>query len=78
MWRTRQPTKDGSPDVVVRAYEAKRTATRCALATSLPVVAAVQTDMLEIIQHELPYKHGTIDLAFRPFEVKTIRLRMAS
>jgi alpha-mannosidase len=75
---TVKPAEDGSPDVVVRAYEAKRTATRCTLTTSLPVVGAAQTDMLESIQHELPYKHGTIDLAFRPFEVKTIRLRMAS
>jgi alpha-mannosidase len=75
---TVKPAEDGSPDVVVRAYEAKRTATRCTLATSLPVVGAAQTDMLENVQRELPCQDDKVALEFRPFEVKTVRLRMAS
>ena len=75
---TVKPAEDGSPDIVVRAYEAKRTATRCTLTTSLRVVGAAQTDMLENVQRELPCEGAKIDLEFRPFEVKTVRLRMAS
>ena len=72
---TVKPAEDGSGDIIVRLYEAKRTATRCVLSTSLPVDEAFQTDMLERIEDELACKGGKIDLEFRAFEIKTIRLR---
>ena len=75
---TVKPAEDGSGDVVVRLYEAKRTATRCLLSTSLPVAGAAQADMLERVQGELPCGGGEIGLDFRAFEVKTVRLRLAS
>ncbi|NOZ26540.1 MAG: alpha-mannosidase [Chloroflexi bacterium] len=68
--------EDGSGDVIVRLYEAKRTATRCTLTTTLPVSQAFATDMLENVQGELPCGDGQIPLDFRTFEVKTVRLRM--
>jgi len=67
--------EDGSGDVVVRLYEASRTATRCRLVTTLPAVSAAQTNMLEQIERELPCEEGKIALDFRPFEIKTVRLR---
>jgi alpha-mannosidase len=70
-----KPAEDRSGDVIVRVYEAKRMATRCTLSTSLPVNSAAQTDMLEQVQAELPFKDGKIALDFRPFEIKTLRLR---
>src|SRR5690606_23757726 len=71
-----KPAEDGSADVIVRLYEAKRSATRCALTTSLPVTSAVQTDMLEErVERELPCREGRVELEFRPFEIKTVRLR---
>jgi alpha-mannosidase len=73
---TVKPAEDGSADVVVRLFESKRMATRCALSTSLPASGAVQTDMLESVQGELPFDNGQISLEFRPFEVKTVRLRI--
>ena len=69
--------EDGSGDVVVRMYECKRTATRCVLSTTLPVVGAAQTDMLENVQAPLSREGGRIALDFRPFEVKTLRLTCA-
>jgi len=75
---TVKPAEDGSEDVVVRLYEAKRMATRCTLSTSLPALGAAQTDMLENIQEELPCDRGEVALEFRAFEVKTIHLRLAS
>ena len=73
---TVKPAEDGSGDVVVRLYEAKRTATRCTLTTSLPVRAAAQTNMLEDAKGGLTVQNGQIALDLRPFEVKTIRLSL--
>jgi alpha-mannosidase len=73
---TVKPAEDGSGDVIVRLYEAMRTATRCTLTTRLPVRAAQQTTMLEAATGDLPYADGQTALSFRPFEIKTVRLRV--
>ena len=70
--------EDGSGDVVVRLYESMRTATRCTIASTLPVVSAVQTNMLEEPEAGLMWAHGGVELDLRPFEVRTIRLRVAT
>jgi alpha-mannosidase len=74
---TIKPAEDGSTDVIARLYECMRTATRCTLTTRLPVRAATQTDMCEEDQRELACADGRIALDFRPFEVKTVRLKIA-
>lgn len=71
---TVKPAEDGSGDVVLRLYESVRTATRCELRTSLPVKRAVETDMLENRVRALALRNGALELDFRPFEIKTIRL----
>ncbi len=71
---TVKPAEDGSGDVVLRLFEAKRTATRCTLTTTLPFTHARQTNMLEEHQADLPFSDGQLALDFRPFEVKTVRL----
>ena len=72
-----KPAEDGSDDVIVRLYEAKRMSTVCELATSLPVTAAASTDMLETtVLEELDCSDGSVALTFRPFEIKTLRLRL--
>jgi alpha-mannosidase len=75
---TIKPAEDGSADVIVRLYEAMRTATRCTLGTRLPVRAAAQTDMAEEGQSELAYADGRVELEFRPFEIKTVRLKIGN
>ncbi|NLF30584.1 MAG: alpha-mannosidase [Planctomycetes bacterium] len=65
---------DGSGDVIVRLYEAHGTAASCMLSTDLPVVRAARTDMLERNGRPLAVKDGAVALAFRPFEIKTVRL----
>ena len=71
-----KPAEDGSADVILRLYEAKRMATRCALHTSLAVKGALQTDMTEAEQMPLACADGQIALDFRPFEIKTVRLQL--
>ena len=71
-----KPAEDGTQDVIVRLYESKRMATRATLVTGLAVRSAAQTNMIEEHESELPCDGGTIALEFRPFEVKTVRLRL--
>lgn len=74
---TVKPAEDRSGEVIVRLYEAMRTATRCTLRTSLPVLEAWETNMLEeACGRAVPCQGGELVLEFRPFEVKTIRLRL--
>jgi alpha-mannosidase len=71
-----KPAEDGSTDVIARLYESMRTATRCTLTTRLPVRAATQTDMCEEGDLALACADGQIALDFRPFEIKTVRLKI--
>jgi len=71
-----KPAEDGSGDVVVRLYEAKRTTCNVVLTTTLPVRSALETDMLERGTEKLVCSDGEIRLSFRPFEIKTVRLAL--
>jgi len=71
-----KPADDGSGDLVLRLYEAKHAACDCLLTTSLPVRAAAQTDLMEAQPSALELKDGRIPLRFRPFEIKTVRLKL--
>ncbi len=73
---TVKPAEDGSPDVIVRLYESKRGATRCTLATSLPIKSAWETNLVEEDAAPLEVVDGKIALDFRPFEIKTVRLSL--
>jgi alpha-mannosidase len=66
--------EDGSDDIILRLYECKRNLTYCTLTTPLQIMRAVQTDMLERFQTEVPLDDGKVQLSFRPFEIKTVRL----
>jgi alpha-mannosidase len=71
---TVKPAEDGSGDVIVRLYESSRSATRCRLTVSLPAAAACECDMLENEIAPLKVTAGTMELDFRAFQVKTVRL----
>ena len=71
-----KPAEDGSADVIVRLYESKRMATRCTLSTAFPAKGASQVDMLEQNPVELNLADGKVSLDFRPFEIKTVRLKL--
>lgn len=69
-----KPAEDGSGDLIVRLYESLRGATACNLAVDLPAAQAFETDMLEENPVPLTVDQGNVELAFRAFEVKTVRL----
>lgn len=68
--------EDGTGDVILRLYESMRTATRCRLSTTLPVQRVWETDLLEVERVELETQPQSVDLEFRPFEIKTLRMKM--
>jgi alpha-mannosidase len=70
--------EDGSGDIVVRLYEAKRTATRCTLHVDLPLASAELADMLEENARPLHVDQGAVTLDLRPFEIATLRLKIGS
>jgi alpha-mannosidase len=72
---TVKPAEDGSGDVIVRLYEAMRSATRCTLSAGFPITGAVETDMLEAGDDAVELVDNAMTLEFRPFEVKTFRLK---
>ena len=71
-----KPAEDGSSDVILRLYEAARSATACTLSTLLPVHAAWECDMLETPGRVIPCADARLSLDFRPFEIKTVRLKL--
>ncbi len=74
---TVKPAEAGSGAVIVRLYEAVRTATRCTLTTTLPVAAATLTNLVEDADGgDLELTDGAVVLDFRPFEIKTVRFQL--
>jgi len=72
---TVKPAEDGSGEVILRLYESLRSTVTCTLLTELPVDRAWSVNLIEEQPRPLPVKKGAIELTFRPFEIKTIRLR---
>ena len=67
--------EDGSGDIIVRLYESKKAAVFTALHAAFHEnFKAYACDMLENVKKELAVKDGAVDLTFRAFEIKTIRL----
>lgn len=73
---TVKPAEDGSGDVVLRLYEAKKADTNCQLRLGIPAKGVWTCDMLENPAEELPVQDGSIALHFRAFEVKTLRITL--
>jgi alpha-mannosidase len=67
--------EDGTPgELILRLYECLGGKSRTTLHFHRALRAAAQTDMLEENPQILPVQGCDIDLEFRPFEIKTIRV----
>ena len=67
--------EDGSGDIIIRLYESKKAAVTTKLhAAFMPEFKAYSCDMLENAEKELAVEQGAVELIFRAFEIKTIRL----
>lgn len=72
---TMKPAEDGSGDVILRLYEAKKAAVQTEVNLHFAAGKAYLCDMLENVREELPVEDGKISLPFRAFEVKTVRVQ---
>ena len=68
--------EDNSGDIILRLYEPMRTAVIAKLKTCLNIKNAWQCDMLEGKEKALEIEGSSLKLEFRPFEIKTVRLKV--
>lgn len=73
---TVKPAEDGSEDVILRLYEAKKSAVTADIILGFGAKKAYLCDMLENVIAEIPFVDGRIELPFETFEIKTVRLTM--
>lgn len=72
---TMKPAEDGSEDVILRLYEAKKSAAKVEVSLQFGVSKAYLCDRLENVIGEVAVTDGKILLPFRAFEIKTIRVK---
>ena len=72
---TVKPPEDASSNkIILRLYESMGTRTCVKLKTSLPIIAAHYSNMLEQMEGDIQFANNTMDLEFGPFEIKTLIL----
>jgi alpha-mannosidase len=67
--------EDGD-DVVVRLYECAHARTRTAVRFGFPVQAAAEVNLMEEAPRAIKVVDDTVEIALRPFEIKTLRLSL--
>ena len=80
---TGSPGNSGSADeaggdMILRLYEAGGGTVHCTLSAAYPLESVHETNMLERDPRSLPLEEtrGSVRLHFRPFEIKTLRLKL--
>ena len=71
---TMKPAQDQSGDLILRLYEAKKAAVTTKIFCGSGKRAWL-CDMMENKLEELPYENGCLELPFRAFEIRTIRIQ---
>ena len=70
--------EDGSGDIIVRLYESKKAAVTTKLHVNFAKdFKACDCDMLENARGDIEVSDGAVELAFRAFEIKTIRISLS-
>ncbi|HPU67087.1 MAG TPA: glycosyl hydrolase-related protein, partial [Clostridiales bacterium] len=67
---------EDSDEVVIRMFETWNRRTRCAVNFGVNVEKAVECDMMEENEKPLTITSNVLDLEFRPFEIKTIKIKI--
>ena len=69
---------EDSDAIIVRLYEASNSSVRTTLRTAFALRGADEVDLLEENSRKLEVRDDAVQLAFKPFEVKTVRLARLS
>jgi alpha-mannosidase len=70
---TIKPAEDGR-GFIVRLYDSGRQRGTGKLISTIPLLAAYQTNLLEVDQAALPLQDSTLLFRFKPFQILTLRL----
>lgn len=68
---------EDSDEIIVRMFETWNKQTSCALTSSKNIEKASECDMMEENDVKLNILDNVLDLKFSPFEIKTLKLRLA-
>ena len=60
--------------IILRLYEAHACRGRRTLTIGLPCAKVVETDLMEREERELKLRNGKVALAFKPFQIRTLKL----
>jgi alpha-mannosidase len=71
---TIKPAEDGSGDIIIRMYEGMKMDTYACVTSMLFSGNVYSCNMLEEVEEQLNALDGKLELHFRPFEIKTIRI----
>jgi alpha-mannosidase len=71
------PENGSSNEVIIRLYESLGGKCKTSLYFSQELISAAETDMLEDNPRSLVVQGSKLDLEFRAFEIKTIRVKVA-
>ncbi len=75
MLETVKPAEDGSGDLIMRLFEPMNSTAECCLKVNLPSSGkAYIADMLETKLSSVEMRDNVINLDFKPFEIKTVRI----
>lgn len=69
---------EDAPDIILRFYEAFGWHQQAAIRLHFPATTAFRTNLLEEIIEPVSISSSIITLTFKPFEITTIRLRLAT
>jgi alpha-mannosidase len=70
--------EDREDELVVRLYESEGRHATATIDLDLPVASATETNLIEDREDDLAVEDGSLELAFEPFEIRTIALRTGS
>ncbi|MEK0314702.1 alpha-mannosidase [Cohnella sp. 56] len=73
---TVKKAEDDGRMVVLRLYESAGSPAQTRLRIGLPCVAVAESDLMENKLASLSFEDGSVPLFFRPFEIKTIALKL--
>ncbi len=69
---------EGNPDLIVRLYEAEQRGATAAVRFAFPIAAAAEVNLLEERICPIAVAENAVTLVFRPFEIKTLRVKTGS
>lgn len=68
--------EDEADHLVMRLYEAEGNHTSTAIDLEFPVAGIYEANLIEDLGDEIPFDESTVELAFEPFEIRTLVLEL--